>query len=233
MTAPDGSAAEVLDAFDPDLPQSALSQSTVLAFPGAFSAGTPFSSPANTYPAHASPENARAALPDELATALEELARERQVCTEALLSAARLLCGDDGAQADILAAETALAAAGRGPRRLVNRADAARSETRIEMLEYRNKALTGALARVSFQPLDGGVREVRDAAQIFGFANEWCFDEDRITRRFRELAPVYHPDTGVVADRDRMAQLIEARNLLIRHVRTAYASGGWVGKRRG
>lgn len=106
-------------------------------------------------------------------------------------------------------------------------AHADRLKSRVETLEYRAKSLANALARVSFLPLDGGVREVRDAARIFGFVNEWCFDEDRVVRRFRELAPVYHPDTGVVACRERMAQLIEARNLLIRHVRVAYRAGAW------
>lgn len=224
MTAPDGLAAEIFDAFDAD-----DAQATVLAFPGAFSVSVESEPPA---PDNTDAPPPAALLPDPLAQALARLADERGVTVQALLGAARLLIGDGGPQADSAAAELILAAAGRGPQRLTSVADIEKRETRIDMLEYRNKALTGALERVSFQPLDGGVREVRDAAQIFGFANEWCFDEDRVTRRFRELAPVYHPDTGVVADRERMAQLIEARNLLIRHVRTAYPSGGWVGKRR-
>ena len=114
---------------------------------------------------------------------------------------------------------------------LLPAAEARRLEARAESLEYRNKALANALERVSFQPLDGALTQVRDAASLFGFVNEWCFDEDRVVRRFRELAPVYHPDTGVVGCRQRMAQLIEARNLLIRHVRTAYSSGEWARRR--
>jgi len=110
--------------------------------------------------------------------------------------------------------------------------EGARLAARVETLEYRNKALANALERVSFQPLKDGVLRVRDAAQMFGFANEWCFDEDRVVRRFRELAPVYHPDTGVVACRERMAQLIEARNVLVRHVRTVYAAGSWPSHRQ-
>lgn len=209
MTPPDGSAVEVIGAFVSDAPASAVSL-----FPGAFGAAP---SPG---------------LPAELAEALDALAQARGVAPAALLAAARLLTGGDGPDADIAAAKLALAAAGRGPDRILAATEAARLETRAEMLAYRGKALANALERVSFQTLDGGVREVRDAAQIFGFANEWCFDEDRVTRRFRELAPVYHPDTGIVADRERMAQLIEARNLLIRHVRSAYAAGRWFGKRR-
>lgn len=214
MTPPDGSAVETLGVLDSD-----PGASPVGLFPGGFG---------QTQGTFAS-----LALPQELASALADLARARGVEPSALLAAARLLTGGDAApEHDIRAAELALAAAGVGPSRLAPADEAERLKTRIETLEYRGKALTNALERVSFQVLEGGVRDVRDAAQIFGFANEWCFDEDRVTRRFRELAPVYHPDTGVVADRERMAQLIEARNLLVRHVRTAYAAGKWVGKRR-
>jgi len=40
-----------------------------------------------------------------------------------------------------------------------------------------------------------------------------------VRRRFRELAPVYHPDTGVVGCRRRMALLIEARDVLVGFLR--------------
>ncbi|SMH57830.1 J domain-containing protein [Azospirillum agricola] len=112
--------------------------------------------------------------------------------------------------------------------RIVPAADVGRLEAAVETLGYRNKTLAHALKRLSFQPLDGRVTELRDAVQMFGFVNEWCFDEEQVRRRFRELAPVYHPDTGVVACRERMAQLIDARNLLVRHVRTVYGSGAWM-----
>lgn len=214
MTPPDGSAVEALGALDCD-----PAASPVGLFPGAFGQS-----------AASTPD---VTLPDDLAAELNTLAQARGVEPAALLTAARLLAGEDGPDANVRAAQLALAAAGRGPSRLTPAAEVERLQTRVETLEYRGRALTNALERVSFQVLDSGIRDVRDAAQIFGFANEWCFDEDRVTRRFRELAPVYHPDTGVVADRERMAQLIEARNLLVRHVRTAYAAGKWVGKRRG
>lgn len=116
-------------------------------------------------------------------------------------------------------------------RQLAHRTEIDRMSATVESLGHRNRALSRALERVSFQPLDGKLTEVRDAARLFGFINEWCFDEDRVVRRFRELAPVYHPDTGIVACRERMAQLIEARNLLIGHVRTVYGSGAWLGRR--
>ncbi len=116
--------------------------------------------------------------------------------------------------------------------RLVAAADVGRLEAAVETLGYRNKTLAHAVNRLSFQPLDGRLLELRDAVQLFGFVNEWCFDEQQVRRRFRELAPVYHPDTGVVACRERMGQLIDARNLLVRHVRTVYGSGEWAARQR-
>ncbi|MBY6264607.1 hypothetical protein EI613_22190 [Azospirillum sp. 412522] len=129
-----------------------------------------------------------------------------------------------------LAAALALADPGA---RILPGEDVRRLETAVETLGYRNKTLAHALQRLSFQPLDGRITEVRDAAQLFGFVNEWCFDEDQVRRRFRELAPVYHPDTGIVACRERMGQLIDARNLLVHHVRSVYGSGDWMARRRG
>jgi len=116
--------------------------------------------------------------------------------------------------------------------RILAAADVGRLEAAVETLGYRNKTLAHAVKRLSFQPLDGRILELRDAVQMFGFVNEWCFDEDQVRRRFRELAPVYHPDTGVVACRERMGQLIDARNLLVRHVRTVYGSGEWLARQR-
>ncbi|CAO3354923.1 hypothetical protein [Azospirillum palustre] len=136
----------------------------------------------------------------------------------------------DGTIRKALAAALALADPGA---RILPGEDVRRLEAAVETLGYRNKTLAHALQRLSFQPLDGRITQVRDAAQLFGFVNEWCFDEDQVRRRFRELAPVYHPDTGIVACRERMGQLIDARNLLVRHVRSVYGSGDWMARRGG
>ncbi|NYZ13489.1 hypothetical protein HL658_13090 [Azospirillum sp. RWY-5-1] len=224
MTAPDGFS------FDP-LPGAAEG----VAFPGAsVSAGTALPGATVQQPVPCDPGFARR---------VAELAARRGGTPTAIASAALLLgsaaAEDPGPGPGVLvlhlprredpaAVRRALAAAlDLAEGATVPAAQADRLRNRVETLEYRAKSLANALERVSFRPLDGGVREVRDAAQIFGFGNEWCFDEDRVVRRFRELAPVYHPDTGVVACRERMAQLIEARNLLIRHVRVAYRAGAW------
>ncbi|MCW2235882.1 hypothetical protein [Azospirillum canadense] len=242
MTAPDGLPYEALDSRS-----DALVHSEANLFPGSAtrSASPPAVSPVIAY---------AVSCPAGFAVAVLTLARARGVDVSALASAALLLAPermpdpgvpeepderavlvlrlapglDDAAVRRGLAAALALADPGL---RLVPAADVGTLEAAVETLTYRNKALAHALERVSFRPLDGPMTQVRDAAQLFGFVNEWCFDEDRVVKRFRELAPVYHPDTGVVACRERMSQLIDARNLLIRHVRTAYRSGAWADRR--
>lgn len=186
--------------------------------------------------------------------AILELAAARGVGVPMLAAAALLLAPEEGADPGLRdsggegalevgdagapdsairrALAAALALAGPGARILPGE-DVRRLEAAVETLGYRNKTLAHALQRLSFQPLDGRITEVRDAAQLFGFVNEWCFDEDQVRRRFRELAPVYHPDTGIVACRERMGQLIDARNLLVHHVRSVYGSGDWMARRGG
>ena len=102
--------------------------------------------------------------------------------------------------------------------RLVREDEQVRLAGRIERLEYRNRALANAVERLSFRPRPGRLG-LRDAALMLGFASEHDFDEQLVTKRFRELAPIFHPDTGILPCRERMAQLIDARNLLIKHLR--------------
>ena len=103
--------------------------------------------------------------------------------------------------------------------RLVPHSEHARLATSVEKLEYRNRALINAVERLSFRPRPGRLG-LRDAALMLGFATEHDFDEQLVTKRFRELAPIFHPDTGILPCRERMAQLIDARNLLIKHLRS-------------
>lgn len=241
MTAPDGYPFDALDAR-----RTALNDAGAGIFPSAASSAVP---------ARGAPQTIPYAVPcaGGFAAAVARLAAGRGTDICALTAAALLLVPDrvpdpgvpedgewvvlelrlppghaDAAIRRALAGALALAEPGW---RLMPAEEAGRLEGAVETLTYRNKALAHALERVSFRPLDGKLTQVRDAAQMFGFVNEWCFDEDRVVKRFRELAPVYHPDTGVVACRDRMAQLIDARNLLINHVRTAYRSGPWTQRR--
>jgi len=169
---------------------------------------------------------------------VEALATRRGVAPADLAAAIFLIVGPNPIEADPGPGEATLdvPAPPRGDAGSVRRAlsmalaladgdvplrDARRLEVRVESLEYRNKALRAALERVAFQPPgeDGGRMDARDAAGMFGFVNERCFDESMVRRRFRELAPVYHPDTGVVGCRRRMALLIEARDVLVSFLR--------------
>lgn len=170
---------------------------------------------------------------------VKELARRRGVRPADLAAAIFLVVGPNPIEADPGPGDAVLdiAPPPRGNAGSVRRAlstalaladgdvplrDARRLEIRVESLEYRNKALRSALERVAFQPPaddEGGRLDARDAASLFGFVNERCFDESMVRRRFRELAPVYHPDTGVVGCRRRMALLIEAREVLVDFLR--------------
>ena len=108
--------------------------------------------------------------------------------------------------------------------RLVPHDEHTRLATSVEKLEYRNRALANAVERLSFRPRPGRLG-LRDAALMLGFASEHDFDEQLVTKRFRELAPIFHPDTGILPCRERMAQLIDAHNLLIKHLRAIPTAG--------
>jgi hypothetical protein len=89
----------------------------------------------------------------------------------------------------------------------------------IADLKEQLATLRQALARLSFRPLRGGVKTAAQAAYVLGMPSEWGLDEATVNARYRLLAPIYHPDGGQLADAERMAQLIEARRLLLRHIR--------------
>lgn len=91
----------------------------------------------------------------------------------------------------------------------------------VASLKEQLAILRQALDRVSFRPLRGGVRTAAQAAYVLGMPSEWGLDEATVNARYRLLAPIYHPDGGQLADAERMAQLIEARALLLRHLRQA------------
>ena len=87
-----------------------------------------------------------------------------------------------------------------------------------EKLEYRNRALIKAIDRLAFRPQARHLN-IGDATAILGLSRDLIYDEQVISKRFRELAPIFHPDTGVLPCRERMGRLIEARNLLVGYLR--------------
>ena len=76
--------------------------------------------------------------------------------------------------------------------------------------------LLRALDLLAFAPLPDGVRSTTDAFYVFGWHERVEPDGERLGKRFRDLAMIFHPDTGVVPSAAHMAQLIDARDLLNR-----------------
>lgn len=86
---------------------------------------------------------------------------------------------------------------------------AKRTEERVATLEQ-------ALRALAFRPFPEGVKTPRQAAYVMGFLAEFGLDRDVVVARFRQLAPLFHPDTGLVPDADRLRQVVDARNMLLR-----------------
>jgi hypothetical protein len=88
----------------------------------------------------------------------------------------------------------------------------------IKRLEQRVDECLAALERLSFAPLPDGIKTPREAAHVMGFSSFLGLSLDQINARFRALAPIYHPDQGLLGSAERMGQLLDARNLLRRSV---------------
>ena len=80
------------------------------------------------------------------------------------------------------------------------------------------ETLRSALETLAFQPLPDGVRSPRDALYVLGWHEGVDLEAEGLARRFRSLALIFHPDTGMVPSGPRMAQLVEARNLLSKQI---------------
>lgn len=77
--------------------------------------------------------------------------------------------------------------------------------------------LLQVVGQLAFQPMPDGVRSVRQAAYVLGLQTGIRLDRVTVASRFRLLAPLFHPDTGVLPDPERLRLLVDARNLLISH----------------
>jgi hypothetical protein len=84
----------------------------------------------------------------------------------------------------------------------------------LERSQRRIEQLLSFLERLSFQPIPGGVRSQEEARYILGLAPTAPTDTESLIARFRSLAPVYHPDSGLSESHTRMVQLLEARRYL-------------------
>ena len=91
----------------------------------------------------------------------------------------------------------------------------------IAALERRIQSLVEVIRRQHPHVTEEPPRNLRQATALMGFPNEWCVDEAALNKRFREMARVFHPDTGLAACPKRMNSLIEARKLLQRFLSTS------------
>lgn len=89
----------------------------------------------------------------------------------------------------------------------------------VERLSDENLRLRQALEQLAPKILPQPPRTPAQAAWLLGFASEWGLSEEMVTDRYRRLARIYHPDTGIASDSNRMAQITAARSLLIRHLK--------------
>jgi hypothetical protein len=89
----------------------------------------------------------------------------------------------------------------------------------VDRLSEENLRLRQALEQLAPKILPQPPRTPAQAAWLLGFASEWGLIEELVTDRYRRLARIYHPDNGVAADSNRMAQITAARSLLMRHLK--------------
>jgi hypothetical protein len=85
-------------------------------------------------------------------------------------------------------------------------------------LQSENDRLRSALSRMAFRPLVGGVRSIAQATYVLGLPGAWGLDEAVVQSRYRFLAGIFHPDSGLIPDSERLRQLTEARAVLLRHL---------------
>lgn len=89
----------------------------------------------------------------------------------------------------------------------------------LARLREENAQLRTALDQLAPKALPQPPRTAAQAAWLMGFANEWGLTAELVTGRYRQLARIYHPDTGIAADSSRMAQLTAARGVLMQHIK--------------
>lgn len=94
-------------------------------------------------------------------------------------------------------------------------------DNEVARLRDENAQLRAALDQVSPKALPQPPRTATQAAWFMGFANAFGLTPELVTGRYRQLARIYHPDTGIAGDSTRMAQLTAARGVLIQHLKAA------------
>lgn len=86
-------------------------------------------------------------------------------------------------------------------------------ERKLEAAEARIERLGEIVDALRFEPLHDGVRTRSDALFVLGFAPHSRPGFDAVRNQFRNLAKIYHPDSGF-GDNHRMSQLNDALRVL-------------------
>ncbi|WP_041794978.1 molecular chaperone DnaJ [Pararhodospirillum photometricum] len=85
--------------------------------------------------------------------------------------------------------------------------------TEVEVLRRERDKLASMVPLLVGDPLPGGVGTRQDALYVMGFAPGSWPDAAQVRSRFRHLATILHPDSGL-GDHDRMSQLNQAMSVL-------------------
>ncbi|HYG86109.1 MAG TPA: hypothetical protein VD978_07605 [Azospirillum sp.] len=107
---------------------------------------------------------------------------------------------------------------GRNGVRLITAGELNAVESEMSRCRLRLEQLTAALETLAFRPLRQPISKPWQATYVLGFTHEWGLDPQTVNSRFRTLAPIFHPDTGLLSSTERMGQLLEARNFLLQHL---------------
>jgi hypothetical protein len=103
--------------------------------------------------------------------------------------------------------------------RLVTAGELNAIELELGRCRLRLEQMTAALETLAFRPLRQPISKTWEATYVLGFTHEWGLDPQTVNSRFRTLAPIFHPDTGLLSSAERMSQLLEARNFLLQYLR--------------
>ena len=82
-----------------------------------------------------------------------------------------------------------------------------------ETIQKELKTLKRVVSKLLFTPIEDGVKTRDDALYIFGFSNKITPPQISVSRRYKELASIYHPDTAL-GSHSRMTQINQAYQIL-------------------
>lgn len=88
----------------------------------------------------------------------------------------------------------------------------------LDEVRAENARLRTALSRLAFRPLPGGVKTPAQAAFVLALPGVWGLEEASVQTRYRLLVGIFHPDAGLLPDAERLRQVTDARNILLRHL---------------